>query len=136
MQWFLTGKGRYDIIDYRLFTYFLYMSFTEAQQFSDFEAASNTWTAEKAADGTEVGTPDSQKLDSTEKKEEKNEKPKITPEAYKEKKDVAMQKVENAVKENPKLLSVKEQWPEAIAQANLEPVSYTHLYIFFAWKRW
>ncbi len=106
MQWFLTGKRRYDIIDYRLFTYFLYMSFTEAQQFSDFEAESNTWTAEKAADGTEVGTPDSQKLDSTEKKEEKNEKPKITPEAYKEKKDVAMQKVENAKAENP-------DWPPA-----------------------
>ena len=53
-----------------------------------------------------MGTPDSQKLDSTEKKEEKNEKPKITPEEYNEQKEVAMAKVEKAKSENP-------DWPPA-----------------------
>ena len=120
MQWFLTGKRRYDIIDYRLFTYFLYMSFTEAQQFSDFEAESNKWTAEKAADGTEVGTPDSQKLDSTEKKEEKNEKPKITPEEYGNKQKETAINLEKVAKDKPEFLSSKERGPEAIAQTELE----------------
>lgn len=53
-----------------------------------------------------MGTPDSQKLDAADNKDKETEKPKITPEAYKEAQDAAKKKVDNAKDKNP-------DWPPA-----------------------
>ena len=83
------------------------MSFTETEQFTAFDPESNPADkAVKPADGTEVGTPDSQKLELSEKKDEKNEKPIISPEEYKKKNSEALSRVETSAKENP-------DWPPA-----------------------